>query len=180
MPRPFLNVDIFFPSVLTELSDEEQAHELKQEQEQEQDWEREREQEQEWEQEQEQVQEQEQEQDQNQEKEQDREWEREREQRQYRQHGSDVGRHSAAPDTGLGSKDTSDRNTASKGSQHQLFREGFRQPADGSSDEGAEDEWTEPSEENRHYYFKLSSTSDKPNRLVDRSLPFFAPPAPPL
>lgn len=28
-----------------------------------------------------------------------------------------------------------------------------------------------------HYYLKLSSTWEKPNRFVDRSLPFFVPPA---
>lgn len=30
---------------------------------------------------------------------------------------------------------------------------------------------------NAHYYFKLSSTPEKPNRFLDRSLPFFVPPA---
>lgn len=30
---------------------------------------------------------------------------------------------------------------------------------------------------NAHYYFKVSSTTEKPNRFLDRSLPFFVPPA---
>lgn len=28
-----------------------------------------------------------------------------------------------------------------------------------------------------HYYLKLSSSREEPNRFVDRSLPFFVPPA---
>lgn len=31
-----------------------------------------------------------------------------------------------------------------------------------------------------HYYLKFSSTVERPNRFVDRSLPFFVPPAQPL
>lgn len=176
MPRPFLAVDIcfFLQCPPAELSEQEQAQELEQKGDQEQDWEREREQSRERGLEQEQA----------------HDWEQRREQegasgreqRQYRQRGSDVWRHhSAAPDTGNGGKDnTRDRTTASEDSQEQRqpFREENRQTTDGISyDEGADDEWTDASVENRHYYFKLSSTSDKPNSFVDRSLPFFAPPA---
>lgn len=31
-----------------------------------------------------------------------------------------------------------------------------------------------------HYYMKFSSTAERPNRFVDRSLPFFVPPAQPV
>lgn len=34
-----------------------------------------------------------------------------------------------------------------------------------------------PMGSNAHYYFRLSSTPEKPNRFLDRSLPFFVPPA---
>lgn len=175
-PDPFLDVGrlFFLQCPLAELSAQAQAQELEQKDDQEQDWERE------WEQSQERGQGQEQAHYWEQRREQ--EPESGREQRQYRQRGNDVWRHrSAAHDTGNGGRDnTRDRNTASEGSQRQQqpFREEHRQTTDGtSSDEGADDEWTDPSVENRHYYFKLSSTSDNPNSLVDRSLPFFAPPA---
>lgn len=53
-------------------------------------------------------------------------------------------------------------------------------PAEESGDQKkhtAEDEEAVGSS-NTHYYFKLSSTLDKPNRFVDRSLPFFVPSPP--
>lgn len=159
-----LNVFLFFVffsfNALTELSDEEQAQELEHKQEQEQEREREHGQEQTLKQEQEQ------------------DWERE-----HRHRGDEAERHSATLDAEHGSKGASNRNIALEDShqQHHPFREENRQATDGRTDECADEEWSDSSVvENRHYYFKLSSTSDKPNSLVDRSLPFFVPPTLPL
>lgn len=103
----------------------------------------------------------------------------EQEQRLPGQHESYLGHHSAASDTGNGSKDTSYRGTEFENGRRQWFREDDRRPTDITTD-GDADEWADRSVENTHYYFKLSSTSEKPNSFVDRSLPFFLPPALPV